>query len=410
MGPRGLQAPAFLVLSALAQLLTLALTIVAAHLLDAGHYSEVMALLAAFGAVALPTTALQVVAARHLASHPPPTDAPPRAPSPEPTGFVAQVRRGLAVALPLSSLVVVLPLAAWAPRLHLAPLPLAALGLLAWNGGTLLAWWRAQLQARHRFARLGAALAVEALARLLVFVALVGLTSMAPSWAWLAAVAGATAAAGAVLRGAARDPALDAPRIHATPALRGARAALLTALVGGAFTSLDLLWGRAVLPALQAGHFAAGTLASRPMLLLASVAGTVALPSAARGHIRLAGLVRAAALLALLGLAVAATLWALAPAATRLLFPASYAGAVPSFRAAALGSVGVAAALFLANATLGLSRPRGQTSLAVIVAAVAVAVFLWARTPAAFWCLAGGAGAVHLLWVATLARRWGSGA
>lgn len=397
-GGRGTrQAPAFLALSALAQLLTFVFTVVAAHLVDPARYGEVMALFAAFALVALPTTALQVVAARHLATAPRRVAEGGRA-----RGFRAQVHHAFATGLPATSLAIALALLVAARWARLPALPLAVLGVLAWNGGTLLAWWRAPLQADRRFARLGAALVLETLARLLLFVLLVAVGGMSASWAWVAAAAGAILAAGAVLRGHAAS--LDADPIVADQAWRSARAALLATIAGGVLTSLDLLWGRATLPATEAGHFAAGTLASRPMLLIASVAGTIALPSVATGRLRAPGLVRAAAGLGAVGLVVAAVLWALAPTLTRMLYPASFAGTVPAFRAAAVGSVGVAAALFLANGALGLARPRGQGALALIVVGLGAAVFLWARTPAAYWGYAGAAGALHLVTVAALGR------
>jgi hypothetical protein len=67
----------------------------------------------------------------------------------------------------------------------------------------------------------------------------------------------------------------------------------------------------------------------------------------------------------------------------------------------------LAPSLFLASAALGLRRPRGQTTLAALTLLLAAACFALARTPAAFWLLAGGAGALYLArmaWVGTRAR------
>jgi O-antigen/teichoic acid export membrane protein len=215
----------------------------------------------------------------------------------------------------------------------------------------------------------------------------------------------AAAAAGAPLL-AARGRA-DAAPLEAGRAWRTARASLLVSVAGGTLASIDLVWARAVLPPLTAGTFAAGTLASRPFLLLASVAGTIALPYAARGTLRLMDLLRAAAGLALAGTLVALAAWPLAPDLARWFYPSGYAAAAASIRVAALGGAWLAPSLFLASAALGLRRPRGQTTLAALTLLLAAACFALARTPAAFWLLAGGAGALYLArmaWVGTRAR------
>lgn len=397
------QAPTLLVLSALAQLLTFALTIAAAHLTDVASYGRVMGLFGVFGTVAVPTSVIQWLAARQLAGAASAGIAPVAGETA--LGFRAQARRWLLRVVPLGAAAVSVGAALGAHALRQPRGPLLAIAALAWAAGATLAWWRGQVQGARRFALLGAALLLESAARLAVFVVLLRALRLPPEWALVGALAVAAVTAGApLLAGRGRA---DAAPLAAGHAWRTARASLLVSLAGGALASIDLVWARAVLPPVTAGTFAAGTLASRPFLLLASVAGTVALPYAARGTLRLMDLLRAAAGLAIAGTLVALAAWPLAAHLARWIYPSGYAAAAASIRVAALGGAWLAPSLFLATAALGLRRPRGQTTLAGLTLVLAVAAFVVARTPAAFWLLAGGAGGLHLArmaWVAVRTR------
>ena len=256
-----------------ASALTLGFTVVAARLLEPSHYSAFMALFGLWSLLSVPTTTLQLVAARHLAR-----------PGGLATGFRRQMTRWLggtlvAVSLPVAALV-------WfaAAGLGLARGVAVSVALQALWLGSTVAWLRGRAQAQESFVRFGLSDAVAAASRLGTLVLLLGFTRFSYPWGLFVSLGVGSLAVFAVLP--PKVLTRDTAPLEAKTLVASAGSAFVVTLALGIVTNLDLLWARYALAESQAGFFAAGTLASRPFILLGAVAGTVALPKVAGGAVR----------------------------------------------------------------------------------------------------------------------------
>ena len=420
----GARGAGLVVLTGAGHLLAFALTVAAARLLAPDDYSRVMALFGVWGMVALPTTAVQLALARWLAGStaaatgagaPTGTGAPAGPGGPAVTepfaggaagGFRARSRRALTRILAVATPPALAAAWAVAQRLGLAWGAVAGAMLVALWIGSAVAWARGVAQAELRFVRFGVAGLVEAAVRLGGFVVLVVALPHGAEAALVAALAlGGGAGVATLLPGGERADRSPPPRGALLASIRGA---LLVTLAGGVLSNLDLVWSRGTLAQPQAAAFAAGTLASRPFLLLGAVAGTLALPYVARGALGAGALLRAAGALAGLGLAGAALMSAFAAPLVRVLFGAAYASGAETVRLAAFGGALLAPAALLATAALGLPEaarspgsppwPARRISVPLLYLLVAAALapleLAVARSPAGFWSLAGGAAVV----------------
>ena len=379
----------FLLLAAgLASALTLGFTVVAARLLEPVHYSAFMALFGLWSLLSVPTATLQLVAARHLAR-----------PGSLATGFRRQMTRWLGVTLLVVSLPVVALVWFAAEGLGLTQTVAVSVALQALWLGTAVAWLRGRAQAQESFVRFGLSDAVAATLRLGSLGLLLGFTQFSYQWGLFVSLGLGSLATFAVLPPKALTR--DAAPLELRTLAASAGSAFLVTLALGVLTNLDLLWARYALDGPQAGFFAAGTLASRPFILLGAVAGTVMLPKVASGATRHAELLKTALFLLAGGLVLAAVAHLFAAPLVTLFFGETYRAAVHTARAAAWGGALVAPVVMLANARLGLERSFAAAGFALFTVAQVAAVFalaLFALAPSGplYWVVCGVLSTVYL--------------
>lgn len=376
-----------LVASGLSSALAFGFSVVAARLLAPAHYAGFMALFGLWSLVAMATTTLQLVTARHLAA--------PHELQHGGTGFRRQLTRWLTAALLLAS--PLLGVVVWfvARSLGLSVWAAVSVALQALWLGAFVALLRGRAQAQESFFRFGLSDVVMAALRLAVLAALLALTDVSPAWALFVSLGVGSVAVAAVL-----PPALltrDSAPLELKTLSASVGSSLLVALALGTLTNVDLLWAHYALPETEAGLFAAGTLASRPFILLGAVAGTVLLPRVASGKTGQAELVKTAGFLLVGALALAGLAQILAAPLVTLLFGEPYRAAVGVARSAAWGGALFAPLIMLANATLGLERTSAAAGFAVFTALVTAVVFAFAHSGAAYWLVCSAAAAGYLV-------------
>lgn len=390
--PKASRPAAFLLLaSGLSSALTLGFTVVAARLLAPAHYGSFMALFGLWSVVTMPTATVQLVAARHLAG-----------PDTGETGFRRQMTSLLTATLTATSFLITAAVWLAARALGLSGGVAVGIALQALWLGAFVAWLRGRAQAQESFVRFGLSDVAAAALRLAVLVTLLGTTNVSPAWSLFISVGIGSLAVAAVLPSTflIRDSApLETKTIMAS-----AGSSFLVALAFGLLTNLDLLWGHYALGE-TAGFFAAGTLASRPFILLGAVAGTVVLPKVASGAMGRANLLKTAGLLLAGALALASLAQVLAAPLVTLFFGEGYRAAVGVARLAAWGGALFAPLVMLTNASLGLGSQRMAAGFAVFTAALTVAAFAFAHSSTAFWGISIAASTVYLLLTLSLRNR-----
>ncbi len=362
--------------------LTLLLTLVVARFLAPEEYGRFMALYSFWSILAMPTTALQVVTAKHLASA-------------RGKGYLEASWRLVWIV----GLVSVAPLAGvsfWVTRASGLPFgPTFALAMLAWGAGLLTAFLRGRAQAENQLTRFGLSQALEALVR---FGVTVGLIAGALRTGWSLTI-GTLAAVGTVLlvlpeqlfRRDAR-----ALSWREASGLFGLGLALTVAI--GLQANLDALWARVSLAPDAAGVFSAGSLASRPFLLLGALLATLVLPKVASGELsetRLPSLTLGALILS--G-GFAGIVWALAPWGVTFLYGNEYLAAIPTARLAALGGSLFAIASLQATASMGLGHTKRVLAFVATSLSLSLLLFLVANTPEAYWGLTSVVSGTYVLW------------
>jgi O-antigen/teichoic acid export membrane protein len=386
----------FLGLSVVTSLLTLAFTILAARLLRPEPYGGFMALFGLWSMAAMPSVAIQLLAARHLAVAPATTPSTASfTVSSTAHGFRQQVVRWLVRMLIITSF----PLAAvtWhvSPTLKLDGFTTVAVVLLAWWLGAFVAWLRGRAQAQNLLVRFGASGAVEAGVRLVLLLVLLKGLAIMPSLGLLLSMGIACLAVAVVLP--SRLLHHDVAPIGFTALLSSAGSALAVTLAIGFLTNLDLVWARHALDDAQSGLFAAGTLASRPFILLGAVAGTVVLPNVAAGRYTRVTLLRLLILLIGAGVLAAGLAHVLAEPAIRLLFGQEYLQAAGVVRLAVWGGAVMAPGIMLAHAFLGLGSFRMTLGFIVSIALLIILVFSLPPSLVSYW---GGCITISTLYLA----------
>lgn len=370
------QALALFILSLSASFFTLLLSVLAAHLLlEPQSYSSFTTLYGLWSIIAVPTTGIQLISARHLAFQGQPGGAGG-------AGFVAQSQHWMLTLLWISLPALLALSAGLAPRLHLDATLLFLILLEAWGMGLWVAWLRGRAQAQNLLSRFGQSLALEALLRPLVLAALLHL-GWSVGWSFLGAML--LARAPILWRLPPRLLTLDthAPRLNA---LAGqVQASLLLTVSSGVMANLDLLWARQALPQSEAGLFAAGVLTARPFALLGAVATTVALPRLASGAWSAHTLWRACVLLLFLGAVLALLIGVCASWLAPALLGLPFAQAASTMRWAAWGGAVLAPCTLLSTGLLALGYTRESGYFSGAAALLGVGAFLLARTSEAYW-------------------------
>ncbi len=356
--------------------LNYAFNLVMVRLLEPGAYGALGALLAVVLIGTVPGLAVQAVVARHTAVR-----GGDRA-------AVAELWSRTLAAVSWVSLGLGLVVAAAAPALA-AFLHLGSLAPALWLAASILplplvSALQGMLQGVQRFGALGAALLVNAVARLAVGVGLVA-AGHGVDGALAGSVAGSAVAVLVLLAAVRPAPALglasaSAPRPAPAPASalgREVGAASLAFLGLLLLTNVDLLLARHYLPARASGLYAAGSVVTKIAYWAPQFVATIVFPrlaTARAGRQRLLG--RAAMVVAGLGLGLVVVVAAAPGLAVALPFGAAYRGvgpALPLF--AALGTALALAQLLLFSGIAAGDR-HGHRLLGAAVAVEVAAIAL----------------------------------
>lgn len=363
-------------LSGLSSAATFAFVVIAGRRLSPQEYGSFMALFSLWSMVAVPTTALQLVAAQHLAGHGQPAG------TQRPIGFVRQFDRLVWQSSGIWLIPALLIAFTLSRTLHLTVVVLALTLSLAFSLSLAVAWRRGRVQAQHHLGRFGASQAVEASVRLATFVVLTT-TPLQVDALFLICMGVPYLAVPLVLPRHRLE--LDAGPVALNELVPLVSAALVFALATGLITSLDALWGKHALSSAAAGVFAAGALGSRPFTLVGMVLSTVMLPQLSTGRYTLQAQLQMVALTTLGTAILASVLSLLAAPLVEVAFGASYQAAIPLFRMACWGGALFAPSLLLATLFLGAGQRRGVFWFAVAGILIVGGVFGFAHHGDAYW-------------------------